>query len=117
MVGYSCSTLETSFARYYKILQTQFRNLLKSKGQSTICNEKCGSTDLGFLTKLDVKLEYPCEEYPHINMDESCKPLNFKAYKAWSVECLSARICDANSLVYHVVGKIRKDILPCMKFL
>lgn len=44
--------------------------------------------------KLDVRLENSCEEYPHLNMDESCKPLKIKVK---SVRYLSAKLCDTIS--------------------
>lgn len=73
--GQSCDILKAAIDRYNNVLRRT--HLILSKYSTDVLNQ---ATDLpldtnfkGEVQKLQINLKYPCERYPHLDMDEKCK--------------------------------------------
>ena len=77
---HSCDILEAAFVRYYDIIFHGQPSYRKQSGEDVNKIEKGNSQPLQFkpngvigVTSLDVSLQQPCEKWPSLEMDESCK--------------------------------------------
>lgn len=75
--GVRCGILDEAFVRYFRIIFKHLplmRSPLKFRSQAK-------------LTSLDVNVQNPCEEYPSMGMDESCKQTLVYFCSVWRGDC------------------------------
>lgn len=79
-IGLNCDVLELAFRRYYEIILKTTSGLLKNSNSKLFYkkehqrspNEVFG-TFADYLDILYINVTDVCEDWPHENMDESCK--------------------------------------------
>ena len=74
---YSCDILESAFVRYFDIIFYGQPSYREHSGDDVSRVEKHKNQPLQFepvgLTSLNVAVQQPCEKWPSLEMDESCK--------------------------------------------
>jgi len=125
---HSCDILESAFVRYFDIIFHGQPSYKKHTGEDVNDVEKDNSQRLLFkpnevvgVTSLDVAVQQPCEKWPSLEMDESCKlsatrvtfaayvhifNVLIKHYNFFYFQCLSMRCnqCHLNTILPSSAG-------------